>query len=116
MRYVLLGVGLLVLAGCSPESKALLTGDAEDVTVRVTGTDGIAFSGSLGSGGNQRSVEGTIPATFTIEGKDSSGIIIAVVSNKGDSGVVNVELENCPDGEVHESNTSAAYGIVTVSC
>lgn len=115
---VVLGIVIVVIAAVAvsndPKSKALLTGDAEDVTVAVTGSAG-AFSGSLGSI-NSRSVDGTTPQSFTIDGKDSSGIFTAVLQKKAVDGTLVVELKGCPDGEPHIGSTSAAYGLVTVSC
>lgn len=126
---VVIIVGSVVLAGAcavvvgvaistNPKSKALLTGDAADVIVQVSGGTTDGFAGSVGSLAGQRSVQGVSPASFTVSGKDSSGIITAFIQSKGRfvSTPLSVALIGCPDGNVHSGSTSADFGVVTVSC
>ena len=116
---VVVGIAVIVIAAIAVssdlKSKALFTGDAGDVTVRVTGNAG-AFRGSLGSGANQRSVDGTTPAAFTLAGDESSGIFVAVLQKEGEGGTLTVTLDGCPDGEQASQSTSAPYGAVSVTC
>lgn len=116
---VILGIVLIVIVGIAvgndPETRAIVTGDAEDVTVRVEG-DAEPFSGSIGSLAGQRSVDGNTPATFTIEGEDSSGVLTVVMQKQAEAGTLRVRLIGCPDGKEKTGETTAAYGVVTVSC
>jgi hypothetical protein len=116
-------IGLLVVGGCvvilaslssDDDTRELLTGNAADVTVKVTAAEAIAFSGSIGAGGSQRSVEGTTPMDFTVSGDDSSGIFVAVMPKQQEAGTLTVTL-TCRGGD-KTGSTDAAYGVVTVSC
>ena len=91
-----------------------ILGDVADMTVVVDGDAGLPFSGALGTGANQKSVEGVIPQTFTIAGKDSGGIFVAVLQKQQQGGRMTVTLA-CPGGD-KTGETTAAYGLVTVSC
>ena len=106
---------LAYAANADPETRSMLTGDASNVDVWVNGSAG-RFQGSIGSGPNQRSVEGGTPATFTLSGAGSNGIFVAVMSKVEAAGTLSVELKGCPDGRSHVGSTSAAYGLVSVSC
>lgn len=97
-------------------TKALLTGNASDVTVQVTGSTGLKFSGAIGGGSSERSVDGTIPASFPISGNGSSGIFVANAQKQDQDGVLTISIIGCPDGGTHTQTTSAAYGVATVSC
>lgn len=116
---VIVGVIFSLALSSNPETKGLLTGDVADVTVQVGGGTTDGFTGSIGSGATQRSVQGVSPATYTVSGDDSSGIIVAVFQSQGRAAPGNpltVELIGCPDGEPHRQSTDADYGVVTVSC
>lgn len=83
------------------------------VEIRVTGTSGLRFSGSYGDLSGIRSVEGTVPATYTIV-NPSGDIVSAVFQKRAEMGTLTVQLVK--DGAVVESQTTtAAYGVVTVS-
>ena len=118
-------VGALVVGGCvlffaavsttdTVDLAPILTGDADDITVTVSGDEAVAFAGSLGSGASQRTVEGTIPSTFTLTGEDSSGIFVAVLQKQQEAGAMTVTL-SCRRGD-KSGETTAAFGVVTVSC
>ena len=82
------------------------------VEIRVMGTSGLSFSGSYGDLSGQTSVDGTVPATYTIV--DPSGDIVSAVFSKMEAGTLTVQLVK--DGVVVESKTTTAvYGFVSVS-
>lgn len=88
---------------------------ASHYTIRISGTDGLGFTGSYmqmqASGGStSKSVDGTIPAEYEIEGSITS----AAFQKKGESGTLHVVLEK--NGTVvKEEETTAAYGMVSVA-
>lgn len=113
--FVVLMIVLLAAAFSSDEGiQELATGNADDVSVRVSGSAGLKFSGSIGSASGQRTVDGTVPATFTIPGENSSGIFTAVIQKMDADGTLEVTLE-CREGR-QQNSTTAEYGVVTVSC
>ena len=72
---LLLLVGILMLEGCTGLVNS-------DFTVQVTGTSGLKFIGdymtaTTSGGSTSKSVEGTVPATYTV-----SGSIVSVVFQK----------------------------------
>jgi hypothetical protein len=110
-------VVIVALIETSDETtRALVTGDAGDVTVEVAGDPGVEFSGAIGALGSTRSVEGVTPAEFTIEGEGSSGIFTVTMQKGGEAGNLVVTLHGCPSGETPSQSTDAAFGVVTVSC
>jgi len=89
---------------------------ASDVTVVVGGDPSIAFSGSIGSLGESRTVEGTTPDEFTIEGDQSFSTFTAVIQKTGGgAGRLLVTLQGCEDGD-KSAETAAAFGVVTITC
>ena len=78
--------------------------------VEVTGTNGLQFSGSLGGGGESRSIDGEVPSTYTIEGWPA----VAVIQKKQESGKLVVTIKRGTD-LLSTQETTAAYGVVTVS-
>ncbi|OIO80386.1 hypothetical protein AUJ84_03720 [Candidatus Pacearchaeota archaeon CG1_02_32_132] len=79
-------------------------------TIEILGTEGIEFSGNIGGGGNSRSIDGSVPSTYTVEGWPA----VAVIQKKGASGILKVIMKK-GDKILNEQETSAAYGVVTVS-
>jgi len=87
----------------------------EEYTISVSGTAGQPFNGSymgVDSGStNSKSIEGVVPATYTISGSivscmfqkttDNNNLLKAQISKKGKV--------------VAETETTAAYGVVTLS-
>ena len=119
LTAVVLGiVGLIVLGGIlisSDESaQELISGDASDISVRIEGTRGIPFTGAVGSVGQNRNVDGTVPASFSLEGEGSHGIFTALIQKLTDRGTLRVTLM-CRDG-ARTSETTASYGLVSVTC
>lgn len=87
---------------------------ADDVRVSIEGTPGLAFFGHLGNLAGQRSVEGVVPQTFTIEGKDSGGIFVATFQKRAAEGELIATL-HCPR-EPKKQSTTATFGAITLSC
>ncbi len=79
-------------------------------TIEISGTSGTEFTGSIGGGGSSRTIEGTVPATYTV----SDWPAVAVIQKTEEYGFISVTIKE--DGEILDSeSTSASYGIVTVS-
>ena len=101
---------IVLITGCG---KTALT-EAE-YTIRIAGTDGLKFSGSymqVGSSGSSesQSIEGTVPAEYTIKGAIAS----VVFQKKERNGTLRVEIVR--DGKVVKSaETSAEYGVVSIA-
>jgi hypothetical protein len=106
--FFVLVIGLIVAAVANIET------DSDDVTVRVDGTPGLEFSGNIGTVGSQRSVDGRVPQSFTIAGKDSLRVFTAVIQKQVAEGLLRVTVD-CEDGP-RTQETSAEFGVVTVSC
>lgn len=105
---LILGVLFLSLIGCSG------SGGNSDFTIKVTGTNGLSFSGSymgVTSGGTtSKSVDGTVPATYTVSGS----IVSCSFQKKSESGSLAVQILK-DNKVVKESDTTAAYGVVTAA-
>lgn len=112
---VLVVIAAIALDNADDKTRAGITGNAGDVVVSVTGNAG-PFSGNVGALATQRSVEGVTPQDFTVEGQGSSGVFTAVMQKKAEGGTLTVTLKGCPDGKEKTQSTSAAYGVVTVTC
>lgn len=79
-------------------------------TIEVSGTSGTEFTGSIGGGSSSRTVEGTVPASYTVSGWPA----VAVIQKTDEYGFISVTIKK--DGETLDSeSTSASYGVVTVS-
>ena len=114
--FLVVGSCVLIFASLSTDDdlRPLLTGDAPDLVVRITGSEGLAFSGALGALGSSRSVEGIVPAQYSIPGTDSSGIFSVSFQKQQEEGTLIVTLA-CRGGD-KSSETTAAYGVVAVTC
>lgn len=112
--FIVIIVAVMAAIGSDDGVQELATGNAKDVQVKVGGTDGLKFSGSVGSVSGQRTVDGTVPETFTIAGEGSSGIFSVAIQKQSESGTLTVTL-TCREGD-QKGQTSAAYGVVTVTC
>lgn len=64
----------LISMSCDAETRAQITGNAKGVTVVIEGT-APEYHGSIGSGGSQRSVSGSVPASLTLAGANSNGVL-----------------------------------------
>lgn len=112
--FVVIIVAISAAIGSDEGVQELATGNAKDVQVKIGGTDGLKFSGSIGTVSGQRTVDGTIPETFAIDGEGSSGIFSVAIQKQSESGTLTVTL-TCREGD-QKGETSAAYGVVTVTC
>lgn len=78
--------------------------------IEVTGTGGLEFTGSIGGGANQKSIQGSVPANYEV----SDWPAVAVIQKKGTSGTLTVTITK--NGRVlNTQTTDADYGVVTVS-
>lgn len=103
----LLVFGLII--GFAPVAQA----SPYTVEIRITGSPGLSFSGSYGDLGGLRSVDGTVPATYTIV-DPTYDMVSAVFQKQVEEGTLTVQLVK--DGVVVASQTTtAAYGLVTVT-
>jgi len=110
VAILLVSIGGLFFAGCGGS----LSTDSE-FQIKVSGTTGLEFSGSymtVTSGGQStsKSVEGTVPAQYTVTGN----MVSVAFQKQVESGTLKVEI--LKDGKViNSSDTTAAYGVVSVA-
>jgi len=84
-------------------------------TIQVTGTEGLKFSGSLclsTSDGKvtTKSIEGTIPANYTLTGS----VVSVVFLKQAEKGTLRAAI--LKNGNiVNSSETTAAYGVVSIA-
>jgi hypothetical protein len=111
-------VGLIVLSGImlsnDEGAQELISGDAGDISVRIEGTRGLAFTGAIGSFAGNRSIEGTVPESYTLDGEGSRGIFTVILQKMSPNGTLRVTLM-CREG-AQSSETKATYGAVSVAC
>ncbi|MFZ2071509.1 MAG: CFI-box-CTERM domain-containing protein [Halobacteriota archaeon] len=108
-----IGIVVLVMFGLIASSILLVQASPYTVEIRVEGTSGLSFSGSYGDLGSQKSVDGTVPKTYTIENPEGD-IVSAVFQKQERGGELTVKLVK--DGKVVKSeSTTAEYGVVSVS-
>lgn len=106
--FLLVLVGFFVLAGCSGLAES-------SFTIEVSGTSRLEFSGNymtVTAGGDStgKSVDGTVPARYTIKGS----IVSCVFQKQSEHGSLKVRI--LKDGRVvSESESSAAYGVVSAA-
>ena len=112
-RIIGIGIIALVIFGLFASSILVIQASPYTVEIRVEGTWGIPFSGVYGDLGSSKSVDGTVPKTYTIEDPEGD-IISAVFQKQGKSGELIVKLVK--DGKVIKTeSTTAEYGVVSVS-
>lgn len=102
---VILGV---LLVGCTE------SGDS-DFTIEVSGSSGLEFSGNymvVTSEGQStsKSVDGIVPARYDVRGN----IVLCTFQKQSEYGILRVEILRGAD-VVAQSETSAAYGIVSAA-
>lgn len=84
----------------------------QTVTVRVTGTEGISFSGRVGSSREMRRVEGSVPEEYELP---SRGAVANAALRKQEPGGGTLGVEVVLDGEVVASKeTSTAPGVLNL--
>lgn len=97
-------------------------GGAEDkpekVVARISGTQGLKFSGNVGTLDEGRSVDGTVPAEYEVEDFDTGDLStdsVSIVMQKNGTGGEMV-CEIVVGGEVVKSSTTTAdYGTCDVT-
>ncbi len=94
----------------------------ETIIVRVSGTQGVRYSGTYGRVGNSRSVSGVLgaePVDYPIEGVKTGAFDYDYVDaffSKDNARPGTIRVELIRDGRVvNESETSAQYGSASVS-
>lgn len=108
-----IGIVVLVMFGLIVSFSLLAQASPHAVEIQVEGTPGLSFSGSYGDAGSQKTVDGTVPETYTIEELEG-GIVSAVFQKRGREGELMVKIVK--DGRVVQSeSTTAEYGVVAIS-
>ena len=87
----------------------------KNYVIEITGTNGVAFQGSImeveyGSA-TSKSVDGTIPKTYTTEGIMSS----LAIQKMTDSGTLTVTVKDDNGKVLKTQSTSSPYGMVTIA-
>ncbi|MBI3623967.1 hypothetical protein HY212_07865 [Candidatus Pacearchaeota archaeon] len=111
-KYFLIGIGIVatIILFFYLNSSSSSTSSSNIYTVEIGGTSGTEFTGNIGGGGSSQTIEGIVPATYTITGWPA----VAVIQKTGEYGTISVEISK--NGEVLDSqSTSASYGVVTVN-
>jgi hypothetical protein len=113
MIMLVLGVIAFSITGCDGNSV---------FTIKVSGTTGLEFSGSylvVMSNGQSTSepVAGTVPAEYSVTG--TNRITVSIVSvelqKRTEEGTLRVEILKDFDEVIASSETTAAYGVVSVA-
>lgn len=89
-----------------------LTSTAKDFTIQVNGTRGTQFTGSYGDLSGQKSVDGTIPASYQINA--NGGMVTAVFQKQSEGGELKVTILS-GGSEIRSDSTTAAYGMVSIT-
>lgn len=107
-QIIYLMLGLLLLSACQIATE-------QKYTVEVYANPGLEFQGSIGGGGNTRSIQGVgtsqTPLIYEIEGWPA----VAVIQKMQENGAVIVKIKDAKGNVLGQQSTEAAYGIVTVS-
>lgn len=104
-------IAVALLAACDP---SLMASKATTHEVAVTGTPGLTFSGSIGTLGDTRTVEGTVPATFSVTPDKTIKVVSAVIQKKEEAGTLTVEIRSVGQ-TVKTGTTTAEFGLVNIS-
>ena len=84
----------------------------QTITVRVTGTEGLPFSGRVGSTQGMRRVEGSVPEQYEI---DFGGVAVTAAFRKQEPGQGTLRAEVVRGGEVVMSReSSSATGVLNL--
>lgn len=84
----------------------------QPVTVRVTGTEGLAFTGMVGSSQGLKQVEGNVPNKYEVS---FGGTAVTAAIRKKEQGRGTLKVEIVRDGRVVASEeSSAATGVVNL--
>ncbi len=109
---VLLGI---IAALASSGGGKTPTEQSPDFVVRVSGTEGLRFSGSImtvaGNGQSvSQSIEGRVPAEYPL----SARLVSVSFQKQTEQGAMKVQIMKGPAVKA-ESETSASYGVVTAA-
>jgi hypothetical protein len=95
-----------------PEKKEV---ERKPVTIRVTGTSGVSFSGNYSAGGSSGTIDGVTPQDFQAETRTGTDSVSAN-AQKRDEGNEELTLQVIVDGEVvKEQSTTAQFGVVYIN-
>ena len=100
-----------LLTACDPSAFII---NLNDVKINVVGTEGLRFSGSIGTLSGTRSVSGVIPDTFSVTLDKSLKVVSAVIQKEGGDGVLTVEIR-AGSKLMESSSTGAQYGVASVT-
>ena len=103
----------LLLTGCTvalvPEHQELPPSGI-DLVIEVSGTPGVTYQGSLGTGSVNKSIEGQVPAEFTVH---TAVAAVVSVTKEQEAGDLTVRVLRGGQ-EVARRTTTAPFGNVTV--
>lgn len=87
-------------------------GEQQTITVRITGTEGLAFAGRVSSAQDRRRVQGSVPEEYEVP-FEGAAVTAAVRKQEPSAGTLGVEVVR--DGRVVASReTSTSTGVVNV--
>ncbi len=119
----MLALGIVIVVIIAVISAAMSEGGgggepaSENIVVRVTGDEGIPFSGNYGELDGSQSVQGTTPMEYEVPidtGLASIDSLTAVMQKEGAEGELTVQIVR--DGKVvAERSTTAEYGLVDLA-
>lgn len=115
VAFFVLGIIGAMFGGNQPISTSESNSSSPGFVIKVTGTDGTKFSGSymlvtLDGKTASKSVEGTAPIDYKVD----ANMVSVAFQKAGEKGNLKVEILK-DDQVVAESETDAAYGMVSVS-
>jgi len=103
----------LLLTGCTvalvPEHQEIPP-EGIDLVIEISGSPGVTYQGSLGTGNVNKSIEGQIPAEFTV--KTAVAAVVSVTKEQEDGELTVRVLRG--GQEVARRTTTAPFGTVTV--
>jgi hypothetical protein len=103
-----------------PEAEPFLSPEKTDVerktvTIQVTGTPGVSFTGNYTAGATTNSIEGITPQDYQAEVRAGIDSVAAHVQKRGE-GNEELTLQGIVDGAVvKEESTSAQSGVVWIA-
>jgi len=116
MRVPAIAVLLLSvpLSGCSmlmftPEHQETPPAPA-DLVVEISGSPGVAFEGSLGTPQGNQSIQGQVPAQYTLT---TAVAVVVALTKQGEEGELSVRVLRGGQEVAHQA-TSAPYGTLTL--
>lgn len=84
-------------------------------TIYVTGDEGVAFTGAIGTDGSSSSIAGTTPKEFTFD--DGDILSATIQKSKDDSAVLRVECYfGTIGGPKKTAETKVGFGVASVAC